>query len=155
MLEKCERLSARQAAVGSVAVGFDDTVAVLVTAHVAHVNERKVQDELVEVDAVILDDLAKGLDEKISRAFAHIEVSGLAAHVLALTRVMNDPFIQLLAAVAAGDDDWQSHRLTKRFQRVEAKRLQVLHRLCGRGVRDTVLLYRPALDELLQLEVRR
>ena len=74
--------------------------------------------------------------------------------MLALAARVNDDLVQLLGAVAAGDDDGQSQLLAQRFEGVGAEPPQVLHHLGRRPVVDAVLHSRDALGELPQLKVR-
>ena len=56
-------LGASEIAVGAVAVGLGDLVAVLVAAHVAHMDESGIQDDLIVVNLIAGDDEAESLDE--------------------------------------------------------------------------------------------
>ena len=48
------------------AVGFGDAVAVLVTAHVAHMDEGGIEDDLIVVNLITRDDEAESLDETLA-----------------------------------------------------------------------------------------
>ena len=47
----------------TVAVGLGDAMAVLVTAHVAHMDERGIENDLVVVNLIARDDEVESLDE--------------------------------------------------------------------------------------------
>ena len=65
-LDESEGLGAGEGAVGTVAVGLDDLVAVLDTAHVAHMDESGIEDDLIVVNLVAHDDEAESLDETLA-----------------------------------------------------------------------------------------
>ena len=50
------------------AVGLDDLVAVLDTAHVAHMDESGIEDDLIVVNLITRDDEAEGLDDTFAVA---------------------------------------------------------------------------------------
>ena len=62
-LAKRKCLSATQSAVSSVTVGLGDLMSVTL---LAHVDESRVDDELVEVDLWLSDNESEGLDEQLS-----------------------------------------------------------------------------------------
>ena len=68
-LKQFERLSSRKRAEGALAVGLGESATVALTAHVAHVDERGIDDELVVVDALIKNDEAERSDEPLARRF--------------------------------------------------------------------------------------
>ena len=57
-----------EAAIRTLAVGLSDLATVLVTAYVAHVNEGRIEDDLVVVNLLTGDDEAEGLDEEFATA---------------------------------------------------------------------------------------
>ena len=61
-------MGAGEGAVGTVAVGLDDLVAVLGTAHVAHMDESGIEDDLIVVNLITRDDEAEGLDDTFAVA---------------------------------------------------------------------------------------
>ena len=146
-----------------------DAVTVAIARDVAHVDEVRVENQLVEVDRRAGEDSAEGLDEAFARggsaatlasavqrsAPAHIEIGCLTFQMLAAARSVSEDVVQSLAAEAAGDDHRQAQGLTQRFERALAEAFHVLDCLLRRVVVDAVLLGRRALGELQQREVRR
>ena len=159
-LAKRKCLSATQSAIHTLAVGLGDLVPVTFLRDVTHVDERGVDNQLVEVNVRFSDNQAERLDEKFPPHSGHragisnVEVRSAAYKMLRLAGSVNDNLVQLLAAEPAGDDHRQSQLLAQRFEGVDAQPPQVLHRLRRWHIRDAVLPCRGALGELPQREVR-
>ena len=133
-------------------------------------DERGIDDALIESNAVIRDNLAEGPNQQFPTSrfcwvqgswfevqilgFRHMEICGLATHVLALVGVAHQKAIELMGAVAGGDDDGKSKGFTKRFQRVDAECSQILYCFSRRRVVESVVARRLADDKLSELEVR-
>ena len=122
-------------------------------------NERGIEDELVVVNALIQDDEAESLDKQFATtqtrlARCYIEICRLPQHVLAALRAVSQLVVQRFGAKPAGDDDGKTQRFTKRFQRVDAQRLEVVLRLLRRSVVNPVLAGSGALGKLAEREVR-
>ena len=57
-----------ESAIRALAVGLGDVATVLVTAYVAHVNEGRIEDDLIVVNLLTGDDEAEGLDKELTTA---------------------------------------------------------------------------------------
>ena len=67
MLFQREGLGAGEGSIATVGKCLGEFAAVLAAAaHVAHVDERWIDDELIKSNGIIRDDLAEGLDEKLA-----------------------------------------------------------------------------------------
>jgi len=156
-------LGTGECSIGTVGKRFGQFAAVVPAGtHIAHVDERGIDDALIKSYGIICDNLAEGPDEEFAaRRFlilrtipTYIEVRRLAQHVLALIGVLDQYAVELPAAVPAGDDYGQAQRYPERLQRVDAQCLQVLHVFGSRLVPDPVAASGCTYGELLEPEVR-
>ena len=154
-------MGAGEGSVGTVGEGFGKLAAVLAAAtHVAHVDERGINDALVKSNGIIRDDEAESLDKQFATtqtrlARGHIEIRRLPQHMLAALRGMRQHAVKCLGAVTAGDDHRQPKRLAERFQAALAEGPEIVHRLLWRSVVNPVFAGRGALGKLADTEVWR